>query len=60
MFSMWNPFKSDPRKRLQKKHAALLAESHRMSTIDRSRSDALVAEALAVEEELMNLQEKNQ
>lgn len=31
-----------------------------MSTIDRSRSDALVAEALAVEEELMNLQEKNQ
>jgi hypothetical protein len=57
---MWNPFKSDPRKRLQKKHAALLAESHRMSTIDRSRSDALVAEALAVEEELMNLQEKNQ
>ena len=56
---MWNPFKSDPRKRLQKKHAALLAEAHRMSTIDRSRSDALVAEAAAVEEELMNLQKES-
>lgn len=56
---MWNPFKSDPQKRLQKKHAALLAEAHRMSTIDRSRSDALVAEAAAVEEELMNLQKES-
>ena len=56
---MWNPFKSDPQKRLQKKHADLLAEAHRMSTIDRSRSDALVAEAAAVEEELMNLQKES-
>tara|TARA_Y100000385_G_scaffold264602_1_gene298122 strand:- start:528 stop:701 length:174 start_codon:yes stop_codon:yes gene_type:complete len=53
---MWNPFKSDPLKRLQKKHASLLAEAHRMSTIDRTRSDALVAEAAKVEDELINLQ----
>jgi|TARA_B100000768_G_C11284675_1_gene381456 hypothetical protein len=57
---MWNPFKSDPRKRLQKKHAALLAEAHRLSTIDRSRSDAMVAEAAAVEQEIINLQEAGQ
>jgi hypothetical protein len=53
---MWNPFKSDPLKRLQKKHAALLAEAHRMSTVDRTRSDALVAEAAKVEDELISLQ----
>jgi cell division FtsZ-interacting protein ZapD len=53
---MWNPIKSDPLKRLQKKHAALLAEAHRMSTVDRTRSDALVAEAAKVEDELISLQ----
>ena len=53
---MWNPFKSDTLKRLQKKHAALLAEAHRMSTVDRTRSDALVAEAAKVEDELISLQ----
>jgi hypothetical protein len=31
-----------------------------MSTIDRSRSDALVAEAAAVEEELIKLQNESQ
>jgi hypothetical protein len=52
---MWGKFKQDPVMKLQEKHAALLAEAHRLSTIDRSKSDAKVAEAAAVEEELIQL-----
>lgn len=52
---MWGRFKPDPVTKLQQKHVALLAEAHRLSTIDRSKSDAKVAEAAAVEEELIQL-----
>ena len=55
---MWEIFKKDPVKNLQKKHADLLAEAHRMSSIDRSKSDALVAQAADVETELMKLLSK--
>ncbi len=52
---MWGKFKQDPVTKLQQKHVALLAEAHRLSTINRSKSDAKVAEAAAVEEELIQL-----
>jgi len=48
-------FKKDPVKKLQKRHAALLAEAHRMSTIDRAESDALMAQAAEVESEIAHL-----
>ena len=52
---MWGRLKPDPVTKLQQKHVALLAEAHRLSTIDRSKSDAKVAEAAAVEEALIQL-----
>jgi hypothetical protein len=48
-------FKKDPVKKLQKRHAALLADAHRMSTIDRTKSDALMAQAAEVESEIAHL-----
>jgi len=48
-------FKKDPVKKLHKRHAALLAEAHRMSTIDRAKSDALMAQAAEVESEIAHL-----
>ncbi|HBL38886.1 MAG TPA: hypothetical protein DDZ19_07375 [Flavobacteriales bacterium] len=48
-------FKKDPVKKLQKRHAALLSDAHRMSAIDRTKSDALMAEAAAVEDEISTL-----
>ncbi|MDA0303763.1 MAG: Lacal_2735 family protein [Bacteroidetes bacterium] len=52
---MWGIFKSDPVKKLQKEHAAMLAEAHRLGPIDRTKSDALVAKAAQLEEKLMQL-----
>lgn len=52
---MFGLFKTNPLKQLQKRHVALLAEAHRMSTRDRSKSDALMAQAAAVEEEMIQL-----
>jgi len=43
-------FKKDPVKKLQQQHAKLLAEAHRMSTVDRTKSDALMAQASEVED----------
>ena len=48
-------FKKDPVKKLQQKHAKLLAEAHRMSTVDRTKSDALMAQAAEVEDEIVKL-----
>ena len=56
---MWEIFKKNPAKKLQQKHAELLAEAHRMSAVDRSKSDALVAQAADVEAELMKLLSKD-
>ena len=36
-------------------HAKLLAEAHRMSTVDRTKSDALMAQAAEVEDEIAKL-----
>jgi hypothetical protein len=49
-------FKRDPAKRLRKEHARLLEEAHRLSTIDRAKSDACIAEAAKVEQQLVDLQ----
>ena len=48
-------FKKDPVKKLQQQHAKLLAKAHRMSTVDRSKSDALMAQAAQVEDEIAKL-----
>tara|TARA_B110000285_G_scaffold229125_1_gene293301 strand:- start:392 stop:562 length:171 start_codon:yes stop_codon:yes gene_type:complete len=56
---MWGIFKTDPVKKLQKEHAAMLAEAHRMGSIDRTKSDELVAKAAQLEEKLMELLSKS-
>ncbi|CAN0345194.1 unnamed protein product [Ectocarpus sp. 4 AP-2014] len=56
---MFGLFKSSPksvRAKLEKKYAALLAEAHRLSTIDRQKSDLKAAEADAVRIELESLE----
>ena len=52
-------FKKDPAKRLRKEYARLLEEAHRLSTIDRAKSDACVAQASEVEEQLIRLEQGN-
>tara|TARA_Y100000385_G_scaffold286263_1_gene347931 strand:- start:421 stop:594 length:174 start_codon:yes stop_codon:yes gene_type:complete len=52
---MWGIFKTDPVKKLQKEHAAILSEAHRMGSIDRAKSDELVAKAAKVEERLVQM-----
>lgn len=50
-------FSSKPNpKKLQKKYEKLMAEWHRLSTINRAESDAKYAEAQKVLEELESLQ----
>ena len=48
-------FKKNPLDKLQKEHADLLARAHKMSTVDRTKSDA-VAEAAKVEARIVELQ----
>ena len=54
--SMFGLFKKDPVEKLRKEHADLLARDHKMSAVDRAKSDALVAQAAEVEAKLMALQ----
>jgi hypothetical protein len=49
-------FKKDPVEKLRKEHARLLSEAHRLSTVDRSKSDEMTAKAAEVESKLMALQ----
>ncbi|MEO0531565.1 MAG: Lacal_2735 family protein [Planctomycetota bacterium] len=56
---MFGLFKSSPdaaKAKLEKKYAALLAESHRLSTIDRAKSDLKAAEADKVRVEIEQLE----
>ncbi len=53
---MFGLFKKDPVEKLRKEHAELLARAHKMSTVDRAKSDALVAQAAEVEAKLVALQ----
>lgn len=48
--------KKSPKEKLQKEYEKLLKESHRLSTIDRTRSDAKMAEAQSVLEKIEALQ----
>jgi hypothetical protein len=50
MFGLFK--KKDPREEIMKRYKAMLAESHRLSTIDRMASDLKRAEAEALLDEL--------
>jgi hypothetical protein len=52
---MFGLFKKDPVAKLQKQHRHLLAESFRLSKIDRKKSDELMAQADAIEQEIAKL-----
>ncbi len=56
--TMFGLFKKDPAEKLKKEHARLLAEAHRLSAVDRTRSDEMTAKAAEVEEKLMALQNR--
>ncbi len=53
---MFGLFKNNPLQKLQKEHADLLARAFKMSSVDRTKSDALVAEAAKVEARIVELQ----
>ena len=53
--NMFGLFKKDPVEKLRKEHADLMARAHKMSTVDRAKSDALVAQAAQVEAKLVAL-----
>ena len=53
---MFGMFKKDPAEKLRKEHARLLSEAHRLSTVDRARSDEMTAKAAEVEAKLLALQ----
>jgi len=55
--SMFGMFKKDPAEKLRKEHARLLSEAHRLSTVDRARSDEMTAKAAEVEAKLIALQD---
>ncbi len=50
---MFGLFKKDPVAALRKEHRSLLEEAHRLSTVDRARSDEVAAKAAEVEERLL-------
>ena len=54
---MFGLFKKGPAEKLRKEHARLLSEAHRLSTVDRARSDEMTAKAAVVEAKLMALQD---
>ena len=53
---MFNWFKTDPLKKLQKEHAALLDEAFKMSTVNRKKADELTAKAQEIEQKIIQLQ----
>lgn len=56
---MFGLFKSkSPIEKLQKQYAQLLEEAHRLSTINRSQSDAKTAEAEAILKKIEELRAK--
>jgi hypothetical protein len=55
---MINLFKSNPRKKLQKKYELLLKEAYTLSTVNRRLSDEKYAEAAKVLEQIEVLNDK--
>ncbi len=53
---MFGLFKKDKKKELQKKYEKLTKQSFEMSKIDRSKSDALMAEADVILKEIEKLE----
>lgn len=53
---MFGMFRKDPVEKLRKEHARLLSEAHRLSTVDRARSDEMTARAAEVEARIVALQ----
>lgn len=53
--AMFGLFRKDPAEKLRKEHARLLSEAHRLSTVDRARSDEMTAKAAEIETQLMAL-----
>lgn len=51
-------FKKDPLQKLQKEREKTLKEAFEMSKVDRTKSDALMAKAEKIEEEILKLQSK--
>lgn len=54
MFGLFG--KSDPKAKLEKQYKKLLEESHRLSTIDRAKSDKVRAEAEEIIKEIEKLE----
>lgn len=52
---MFGMFRKDPVEKLRKEHARLLSEAHRLSTVDRARSDEMTARAAEVEARIVAL-----
>ncbi len=57
MFGLFG--KPDPTAKLEKKYKKLLAESHRLSTINRTKSDLLRSEAEDVISEIEEIRKSN-
>ena len=55
---MFGLFKKNPVEKLQKEHADLLARAHKMSSVDRTKSDALVVQAADIEARIVELQDQ--
>ena len=56
MFGLWG----DKRKKLEDKYQRLLAESFRLSKIDRKKSDEVLAEADNLRKQLVEMEESSQ
>ena len=52
---MFGLFKKNPVAKLQKEHADLLARAHKMSSVDRTKSEAMVAQAADIEARMVEL-----
>lgn len=53
---MFGLFKKDPVEKLRKEYARLMSEAHRLSTVDRAKSDEMAAKAAEVESRLVEMQ----
>lgn len=53
-------FRKDPIEELQREQSRLLAEAHRLSTVDRKQSDACMARAAEAEAKWLALQKERE
>ena len=55
---MWNPFRKNPLRSLEKEYAKLMEEAHRLSQIDRKAGDEKLAQAEEVAKKIESLVEQ--